>query len=242
MPNNYRLPPKGLPELTIGEKRKLTWLRQVILVWFESNGRKLPWRSVKAAGYEKICVEVLLQQTRAESVAKLYPSFFNRFSSWHHLAACEVGDLEEVLRPLGLWRRRAIRLRELAEYASTRDGKFPIDPAEHAGIPAVGQYVSNAIQLFQHGARRPLLDVNMARVLERYLRPRGHADIRSDPFLQQAAAWLVNDPNAVRVNWGVLDFAAAICWRGKPLCEQCPASLKCFTGRARLSANSAAGD
>lgn len=116
--------------------------------------------------------------------------------------------LEEVLRPIGLWRRRAVSIKSLATYAAEHDGIFPSDERELSRVPAVEQYVSNAIMLFQHGKARPLVDVNMARVLERYLRPRRLADIRHDPWLQEASHWLVDCDDPVRVNWAALDFAA----------------------------------
>lgn len=62
--------------LTRGEKVKITRLRKDLLTWFDANGRDLPWRRSSASDFEQICVEVLLQRTRAETVAKFYPVFF----------------------------------------------------------------------------------------------------------------------------------------------------------------------
>lgn len=185
--------PSRDPLLT-GEKRKLTGLARELVSWARVNGRDFPWRSGEAGAYEKIAVEVLLQRTTATAVGKFYAQFFTRFDSWKALASAEPADLEEFLRPLGLWRRRATSLLGLARYAADRDGQFPPDPSLHAEIPAVGQYVSNAVLMFQHGRRVPLLDVNMARVIERYVRPRKLADIRYDPWLQAAAAWYARAP------------------------------------------------
>src|SRR5690606_16413449 len=99
--------------------------------------------------------------------------------------------------------------------------------------PAVGQYVSNAISMFQHGRATPLLDVNMARVIERYLRPRRLADIRHDPWLQQAAHWLVKSASPERVNWAVLDFAALVCEARNPACASCPVNARCNYARTK---------
>jgi A/G-specific adenine glycosylase len=67
----------------------------------------------------------------------------------------------------------------------------------------------------------------MARVIERVVRPRRLADIRHDPYLQQAAGWLVNAPRPERVNWAILDFAALLCKPRQPLCPHCPAIGYC---------------
>lgn len=150
-----------------------------------------------------------------------------RFPSWQVLAVSEVQDLEKFLQPLGLWRRRAISLLGLARYTAVNEGRFLSDPVNHEDIPAVGQYVSNAILLFQHGKPAPLLDVNMARVIERFLQPRKLADIRHDPWLQDSALWLVQGNDAARVSWAVLDFAATICKARRPLCQTCPVGSRC---------------
>lgn len=226
--------------LTRGEKRKLTRLRSDLLEWAHENGREFPWRLQGASTYERIVVEVLLQRTTASAVSNFYPAFVDRFPSWEVLAAAAPGDLEILLKPLGLWRRRAASLLGLARYAASVSGTFPRGAASHAEIPAVGQYVSNAISMFQHGANTPLLDVNTARVIERFVRPRRLADIRYDPWLQAAAHWLVRGERPERVNWAVLDFAAIVCKARKPLCDSCPVSSRCrfyrIFGETRRSA------
>lgn len=218
--------------VSTGEKRRLTRLARDLVAWAAENGRQFPWRTREASNYERIAVEVLLQRTTATAVSRFYGDFFERFPSWESLAEASEADLEEFLRPLGLWRRRAKSLLGLAGYASSRGGIFPANSAGHSEIPAVGQYVSNAILLFQEGTALPLLDVNMARVVERFVRPRRLVDIRYDPWLQEAARWLVRrDP--VATNWALLDFAALVCKARQPRCSECPVSSRCtyFSGR-----------
>lgn len=218
--------------LTRGEKRKLSGLRRDLISWAERNGRAFPWRLSTASTYEKIVVEVLLQRTTATAVTRFYESFIDAFPDWETLAAAKPGDLEKFLQPLGLWRRRANSLLGLSRFAVSVAGEFPRGAAAHARIPAVGQYVSNAISMFQHGQPAPLLDVNMARVIERFIRPRRLADIRHDPWLQEAAHWLVRGETPERVNWAVLDFAATTCKARTPLCSACPVKRRCAFYRA----------
>lgn len=217
-----------LPDvLTRGEKQKITRLRGHLLTWYAMHGRSLPWRRSKTSVYEKICVEVLLQRTRAETVSRVYAPFFERFGTWQAIVDAPEEELQAQLKPIGLWQRRARSIKALAGYAAAREGIFPASSAALSEVPAVGQYVANAILLFQHGQPRPLLDVNMARVLERYLRPRRLADIRHDPWLQAAAHWLVRGDNPERVNWAVLDLGSAICRPRNPHCTMCPLEQWC---------------
>lgn len=212
--------------VTRGEKRKLTRLASDLRSWAKLYSRDFPWRSNDAGTYQQVIVEVLLQRTTAAAVSGFFEPFVAKYPGWPQLASASVEDLEEMLKPLGLWRRRARSLLGIAKYAAENAGQFPSDPVEHRQIPAVGQYVSNAILQFQHGRAAPLLDANMARVIERYVHPRKLADIRNDRWLQEAAHWLVrHDPR--EVNWAVLDFAALVCRARNPHCIGCPMSARC---------------
>ena len=226
------LPRRVSDPLTRGHKVRLTRLQHVLSDWYAQYGRELPWRRESASTFERICVEVLLQRTRAETVAKVYPSFFGRFSSWSDLAGASLEELEEYFKPIGLWRRRARSMKALSIYAAEREGRFSVTVEGLAEVPAVGQYVANAILVFQHGKNRPFLDVNMARVIERYIRPRRLADIRYDPWLQEAAHWLVRGDDPITINWAVLDFASAVCTARNPRCVICPVSRHCPASRA----------
>lgn len=218
--------------LTRSDKVRLTRLSGALRDWFPSEGRALPWRSTSTSVYQKICVEVLLQRTRAETVAAAYEPFFRRFPDWEALAQTDVSEIEEVLKPIGLWRRRALALAGLSRFAAARGGCFPKNRREIEAAPGVGQYVAGAVLLFQYGRREPLLDVNMARVIERAVRPRRLADIRNDPWLQDACRWLVRRGDAASVNWATLDLAAAYCKARAPRCGKCPVAQACVQGRA----------
>ncbi|QNN64632.1 hypothetical protein H9L12_10105 [Sphingomonas rhizophila] len=225
--------------LTRGQKVKLSRLARDLLDWASEHGRTFPWRDDGVSTYEKIAVEVLLQRTTATAVSRFYGAFFEKYSGWSELASAEVEDLEQFLKPLGLWRRRAVALIGLARYARDRNGSFPEHQSEHSEIPAVGQYVSNAILTFQHGQSLPLIDVNMARVIERFVRPRRLADIRYDPWLQDAAKWFVRGRDSAFRSWAILDFAALTCKARKPECPTCPVRRRCsyFAGTKQAVAD-----
>jgi A/G-specific adenine glycosylase len=116
-----------------------------------------------------------------------------------------------------------------------RRGVFPRRREEIEKLPNIGQYIANAILLLCHGEPQPLLDVNMARVLERFFGPRTLADIRYDPYLQSLAKAVVNSSDPVLINWAILDHATLICRISGPLCSGCPLSSKCKFAKANKS-------
>jgi len=152
--------------------------------------------------------------------------------SWQALAAASESELATVLQPLGLWRRRAQVLRPLSAALARANGRFPSERASIEALPGVGQYIANSILLFCHGSSQPLLDTNMARVLERYFGKRRLADIRYDPYLQELASRVVEHEDSASVNWAILDLAALVC-RPRPRCSECPLSRDCIWRRGQ---------
>lgn len=206
-------------------RRRLRRAGRQVVAWFADNGREFFWRREQADVYTKIVAEVLLQRTTAVAASNFMVEFIDKYPSWDRLARAEVAELESALQPLGLQRRRARALSALSGVVVS-EGGFPRSRSDLESWPAVGQYVASAILLFEHGIAEPLLDTNMARVLERFEHPRSRADIRSDPFLQKASRILVAD-EPVSANWAVLDLGALVCRPRRPVCTSCPLRRSC---------------
>jgi A/G-specific adenine glycosylase len=213
--------------ISVNERRRLKSIATRLEKWFYQNGRRFSWRDEKATHYEQICTEILLQQTRAETVENNFQRFFESYPDWTSLNKANEIDLRKSLKPFGIWRRRAKSFKGISNYAVKHNGNFPDDYKELLKITAVGPYVANSILLFQYNKSRPLLDMNMARVLERYFKPRKLADIRYDSWLNSAGQYLVRNGNARIINWAILDLGALVCTSRKALCNKCPLSRGC---------------
>ena len=220
--------------MVIVARRRIHFFQVQLLRWYGPNSRKFLWRRRRATRYHRIIAEVLLQRTRRETVATFLPHFLDKYPTWTKIANAPEPSLRLLLQPLGLWRRRAKSLRKLAREMVLRDGKFPKTREEIELLPGVGQYIANAVMLFCHHTPEPLLDVNMARVLERYFGPRKLADIRYDPHLQVISRRVLVDADPVQVNWAILDLAALVCTIQKPRCTECPVARACLYGRRLL--------
>lgn len=211
-------------------QKNIDFFQERILNWYHKNGRTFPWRKKGLTHYQYVIAEVLLQRTKAEAVAKFFPTFIKDFPNWKALAFADIKRIEEYLKPVGLYRQRSKRLMALAQEMVKRNSKLPKDRQELESIPFMGQYIANAVELVIFGQPSPLVDVNMARVLERYFGPRKMADIRYDPYLQDLSFKIVAHTNSKEINWAVLDMAALIC-KPSPNCSVCPLCNKCLSCR-----------
>lgn len=207
--------------------QEIVWFRRRLRAWFRTNARDFPWRHESATNYVRILSEVLLQRTRAQVAADFIPDFIKRYPSWDKIARARSKDLQKHLKPIGLWRRRAASLARLAKEMTQRNGAFPATRSELEKLPNVGQYIANAVLLFYYRKRQPLLDVNMARVLERFFGPRTLTDIRYDPYLQMLAKKVISGTDPIELNWAILDHASTVCKIANPLCDRCPVVNRC---------------
>jgi A/G-specific adenine glycosylase len=209
------------------EQSKLLEFQQQLLSWYKKNGRSFPWRKKSTSKYRIIISELLLQRTRAETVAKIFDIFINKYPSWQDLARATEAEIGDMIQSIGLWRRRATTLKQLSLEMVRRKGKLPKTREEILALPGVGQYIANSIILLCHRNPQPLLDVNMARVLERVFGPRELADIRYDPYLQSLSLAVVQCENANKINWAIIDLAATVCLIRNPRCCDCPLRFIC---------------
>jgi A/G-specific adenine glycosylase len=207
--------------------QKIHFFQEKILEWYSNEGRTFHWRKKGLTHYQYVIAEVLLQRTKAETVAKFYPNFLNDFPNWKSLANAEIQKLEDYLKPVGLYRQRSKRLMSLAQEMVKRNSKLPRNREELESIPFMGQYIANAVELVIFNEPSPLVDVNMSRVLERFFGARKMADIRYDPYLQELSKKIVTHVDTKEINWAILDFAAIICKSREPLCLFCPIFNKC---------------
>ena len=207
-----------------------------LLSWFADYGRQFPWRDSTIEPWQVLVVEILLQQTRAERIAAFVPTFLADFRSLHALAVTDEPVLAERLATLGLQNRRAGRLIALAGTLLARDGRIPDSKPELESLPGVGPYVAAAYMSTVLQEPEPMVDVNMARLIERLYGPRMLADIRYDPHINRIAHRLIQlAARPKEFNWAVLDLGAAYCKARSPACFGCPLLEVCPFGKPRVT-------
>lgn len=198
--------------------------RQDLLVWAEDNLRDFPWRRDDATPYEVLVSEMLLNVTRTEVVAGVVDEFFETYPDAETLRDAERDELVEIIRPLGLYNRRADALLELAE--TIAETGVPDTQEELLELPRVGRYVANAVLSMAFDQADPMLDRNAARIFSRVF----GLEVNVEAPAQEDWAFareMVPEGKAKVWNMALLDFASAVCKAPTPECGRCFATEYC---------------
>src|SRR5215471_10891926 len=139
-----------------------------------------------------------------------------------------------MLRPLGLWPQKALAFQHLAQSIDMNGGVVPGTRKELERLQGIGPYTASAVLAIVYGRAEPLLDVNMARLLRRFLGPSYGAEAKPKRALHILALRLVRSKRGLEVNWAALDFGALVCRARHPLCPECPLRARCQYAMARM--------
>jgi len=205
-------------------------LGEEILGWWYENRRDYPWRR-ETDPYRILVAEIMLQRTRAEQVVPVYLEFIGRYPTVYDLAGADLKEVGEYFAKLGL-RWRAGRVLEMAKYVVERfRGKLPESREELLEIPAVGDYVADAILIFAYGRDRVAVDSNVVRIVERLFCAKSRGEGRRDPEIRRIANSMLVPGKAREFNWALIDFGSLVCRSVNPLCGDCPLRGKCCCRR-----------
>lgn len=195
--------------------------------WFDGVARDLPWRRDRRP-YAVWLSEIMLQQTRVETVIPYFERFLARYPDVTALAGAEMDDVLHLWSGLGYY-RRARQLHAAAREVTTRyGGAFPSDAETLRELPGVGAYTAGAIASIAYGQRTPLVDGNVARVLARVEaidEPIGST--AANKRLWGAAARLVPEDRPGRFNEALMELGATVCVPREPRCDACPLAKLC---------------
>ncbi|HVB20598.1 MAG TPA: hypothetical protein VNG51_01450 [Ktedonobacteraceae bacterium] len=205
--------------------------------WYNQHGRNFPWRQDGVSPFALLVTEMLLRQTQAPAVAKLWHKFIQMYPDARVMAKAKEVELVEQLKILGLGRQRASALIAAATWLMKyHDGRVPDIKAELIKVPHVGMYVSNAVLCFAFGHYIEVVDTNVLRFYARYYGLTVKPDIRRNPEVWKIASSSLpeNVKNVKQHNYGLLDFTSEICRSRVPQCNICPLASSCLWAKRGL--------
>lgn len=207
-----------------------------LLDWYKREKRDLPWRRNRDP-YAIWVSEIMLQQTRVETVIPYYHRFMERFPTIGDLAAAPEEEVLKAWEGLGYY-SRARNLQAAARQVMERyGGSVPNDKAAVSGLKGVGPYTAGAILSIAFNLPEPAVDGNVMRVLSRFFNLDGDIakpSVRAE--LEKLARELIPEGEASGFNQALMELGALVCTPRSPGCLACPVMKRCagrLAGRER---------
>jgi A/G-specific adenine glycosylase len=202
-------------------------LRAALIDWYDRVARDLPWRRTRDP-YAIWVSEIMLQQTRVDTVVRYYGRFLERFPSARALAAASEDEVMAAWSGLGYYRRARNLHSGVREVVARYGGHVPAEPEARRALPGVGRYTAGAIGSIAFERAEPIVDGNVARVLCRVLgidTPPERSDTQRR--LWSEAERLVEGPRPSALNQALMELGATVCSKQTPDCARCPLRSHC---------------
>jgi len=203
-------------------------LHRKLLAHYDGGRRDLPWR-VDRSPYRVWVSEIMLQQTRVDTVVPYYEAWMERYPDIQALAEA---DEEEVLKSwegLGYYSRARNLHRAARLVRESHAGEVPDSREKLRELPGIGEYTAGAVASLAFGEVVPAVDGNVRRVLARLF----DLEAPTTAELRDLASALVHPERPGEWNEALMEFGATVCTPRSPDCESCPLASECRALAAR---------
>lgn len=214
-------------ELENLKKININVFQNDLISWFKREQRDLPWRKDRDP-YKVWVSEIMLQQTRVDTVIP----YFNRFIEWFptidELAEADEDKLLKAWEGLGYYSRVRNLQSAVREVREKYNGVVPDTAEEISELKGVGPYTAGAILSIAYGIPEPAVDGNVMRVLSRILLIwEDIAKSSSRKVFEQAVRELISHEDPSSFNQALMELGALVCTPTSPSCLLCPVRDHC---------------
>ncbi len=201
--------------------------RKNLLTWYRAYKRSLPWRETDNPYYIWVS-EIMLQQTRVDTVIPYYEKFIKRFPTVNVLAEADEQEVLKMWEGLGYYSRARNLHSAVKEIVATYDSKVPADEVQLGELPGIGPYTKGAILSIAFNQAIPAVDGNVMRVLSRVLCIEDNVlEQKTNRFIEKIVKEIICEEDPASFNQGLMEIGATICTPRKPSCTECPLQHQC---------------
>lgn len=198
-----------------------------LLNWFALNQRDLPWRRSRDP-YRIWVSEIMLQQTRVETVRPYYERWFQLFPNIESLAGAPEEQVLKAWEGLGYYSRARNLHSAAREVVATYGGTVPDDPDAVSELKGVGPYTAGAVLSIAYNRPVPAVDGNVMRLFARlFLIEDDIAQPATRQGMEALALGLIPAGQAGNFNQALMELGALVCSPASPKCLACPVAEYC---------------
>jgi endonuclease-3 len=179
-------------------------------------GRGHPFRSLVAT--------ILSARVRDEMTEKVVPEMMRRWPDAHALARAKPAQVEQVIRKIGLYRTKSVRLTEVAK-ALVKDhgGRVPHDLEALTQLPGVGRKTAGCVVVYAFGGDAIPVDTHVHRISNRMEWVKTNHPEKTEQALYEVVPrkWWS------QVNDLLVRHGKTLCRPITPRCAECPVRRSC---------------
>ncbi|MCG7380396.1 A/G-specific adenine glycosylase [Paenibacillus sp. ACRSA] len=198
-----------------------------LLDWYMINRRDLPWRRHNNPYFTWVS-EIMLQQTRVDTVIPYFNRFIGNFPTVQALAEAPEEDVLKNWEGLGYYSRARNLQAAARQVMELHGGEIPQDKQAVFALKGVGPYTAGAILSIAFNQPQPAVDGNVMRVLSRYFLI--DEDIMKGStrvLMEELAGELIPEGRARDFNQALMELGALVCTPKAPHCLTCPVMEQC---------------
>ncbi|WP_425393466.1 endonuclease III [Brevibacterium album] len=207
-------------ETPLGRTRRARKINRILAETYPDAHAELDFTNA----FELLVATVLSAQTTDIRVNSVTPALFRAHPDAHSLAAAQLGDVEEIIRPTGFYRAKAKSIVGLAQELVERwDGEVPGELAALVKLPGVGRKTANVVLGNAFGVPGLTIDTHFSRLARRFLWTASEDPVR----IEADVAELFPARDWTMLSHRVIWHGRRICHARKPACGACPLASLC---------------
>lgn len=198
-------------------------IMEPLLRWYRQERRVLPWRE-DPTPYHVWISEIMLQQTRVDTVIDYYHRFLGRFPDVSALAEAELDEVLSYWQGLGYYRRCEMLHKAAKIVEEDYGGELPSDFEKLLALPGFGRYTASAVMSIGFLKPYPAVDGNVLRVMMRVSnREDCIDDAKTKRRVEEILGGIMPPEHPSEFTQALMDLGATICLpHGEPKCALCP--------------------
>ena len=175
------------------DEKKIKRFRKALLDWYDKEKRDLPWRRTQNPYFIWVS-EIMLQQTRVDTVIPYYERFLATFPTIKDLAEAPEETLLKCWEGLGYYSRVRNMQKAAIQVMEEFGGEFPNTYDGILSLKGIGPYTAGAIASIAFGLPEPAVDGNLMRVISRLFEVNLDIGNPSNRWAFQEIAEILIDP------------------------------------------------
>lgn len=169
--------------------------------------------------YELLIAVVLSAQTTDKKVNKVTPILFSKYPSLEALKEAPIEDLSEILRPIGMYRKKALFVHQIASDLHDRyDGKVINDHSVLQSLSGVGRKTANVVLAVLFNEPYIAVDTHVARISKRLGVAKKNDNVLT---IERKLTKLIDKKLLARTHYQLVLFGRYYCNAINPKCKTC---------------------